>query len=87
MANNQKFYHTYDKATKNKLTFFREYFKEAFPVFLNSNRFKGVFVCDFFSGAGKDEKGEYGTGLLILDAVKECCKTIRQKKQRYTNYS
>lgn len=69
----------FDQGTQSKLTFFNEYFKEAFPVFLHSPYLDGIYICDFFAGAGMDCNGMYGTPLLTLDGIKGYCRQRSQK--------
>ena len=62
--------HTFDEATKLKLTIFGECFKEWLPVFLSKRTFKGIALYDFFAGPGRDIKGEKGSPLIIIDEIK-----------------
>lgn len=70
----------FDQGTQSKLTFFREYFREAFPVFLYAQYIDGIYICDFFAGAGMDNQGIYGSPLLILDGIKSYC--LQREKQK-----
>lgn len=70
----------FDQGTQSKLTFFREYFREAFPVFLYHKYLDGIYICDFFAGAGMDNQGIYGSPLLILDGMKSYCLQREKRK-------
>ena len=72
----------YDRNTKTKLNIFDKYFNEAFPVFVHSPNVKEIFICDFFAGQGKDEQGNFGTSLNILDSIKKHCVNIVKNSKK-----
>ncbi len=57
----------FDKATKLKLSIFRECFKEWLPVFIHNQFVKRNFIYDFFSGSGKDKEGNPGSPIILLE--------------------
>lgn len=72
MSNKNHFSKTFDDGTKAKLEIFRNYFNEWLPVFISSeknNYWKNIFIYDFFSGEGMDCDKNYGSPLIILDAL------------------
>jgi three-Cys-motif partner protein len=65
----------FTEGTLLKLDIFAECFREWFPVFINDNYTKGVYVVDFFAGSGKDPEGKLGSPLLLLKEAKgDSCK-------------
>lgn len=72
----------FDEATLNKLSIFRECFKEWLPVFINTEFAEKIYIYDFFAGSGKDSEGNYGSPLILLDVAKgEQCKYCNAVKQ------
>lgn len=70
----KNFFEKFDESTLVKLELFENYFKEWLPVFIsNAKKFnwKEIFIYDFFSGAGKDSEGKYGSPLIILSILIE----------------
>lgn len=59
--------------TNVKLSLYKEYLKEWFPVFIAARRpFKKVVnLFDFFCGPGKDSEGTSGSPLIALEILKE----------------
>jgi three-Cys-motif partner protein len=72
----------FDKGTHSKLSVFKEYFKESFPVFLHSTYFEEIFIYDFFAGQGLNAEGEYGTAFNILNEIKPYCDDIRKSNKK-----
>lgn len=59
--------------TNVKLSLYKEYLREWFPVFIAAHRpFKKVVnLFDFFCGPGKDSEGTSGSPLIALEVLKE----------------
>ncbi|MCK0159669.1 three-Cys-motif partner protein TcmP [Allomuricauda sp. F6463D] len=59
--------------TNVKLSLYKEYLKEWFPVFIAAHRpFKKIVnLFDFFCGPGKDSEGKFGSPLITLEILKE----------------
>lgn len=78
---NTEFYKSQSNGTKTKLEIFDRYFRESLPVFIHSPFFEEIYIYDLFAGKGKDENGENGTSLNILNGIVPHCKTIRLKRK------
>lgn len=70
---------TFDEGTRLKLEIFSGYIREWLPVFLSQwkrwQQPQQVNIYDFFAGAGTDEQGNPGSPLLIIQEIKEFCRT------------
>lgn len=74
MSKKDIFSKPFDDGTKAKLEIFKLYLKEWLPVFLSPYEKKywdTIFIYDFFAGEGKDILGNYGSPLIILEALNE----------------
>lgn len=58
----------FDDATIAKLEIFEKYVEVWLPVFIHG-KFESANICDFFAGAGKDERGTLGSPLRILKVI------------------
>lgn len=75
------FSNSFDDGTLLKLEIFSGYIREWLPVFLTRWRqFNGkmiqpqkVNLYDFFAGAGRDEHGNPGSALLLLNEIRQFC--------------
>lgn len=70
--------------TKNKLDLFQGHAKRFMCVFIRANthdwQTKKVRIYDFFCGPGRDETGQWGSPLLLLDALREFSDDISRNK-------
>jgi three-Cys-motif partner protein len=64
----------FPEETLLKLGIFAKCFKEWFPVFINNQFTKGIYVVDFFAGSGRDSRGHLGSPLHLLNEARgDCC--------------
>lgn len=80
----------FSEETKLKLDIFRECFREWFPVFLHNPYISHLYVYDMFAGSGKDNKGNYGSPLILLQEAKgeerKHCKDLHHKKDAFVTF-
>ncbi len=74
------FYENFGEETKIKLELLSGYIKSWLPVFLMQNHVKNIKIIDFFCGPGKDEAGNYGSPLKILEILDEFYKGSLSEK-------
>ncbi len=79
--------HTFDEATKLKLTIFGECFKEWLPVFLHDKYTRAVHIYDFFAGSGTDTSGYLGSPLILLNEAKGEEKKYCQKAEKTISFT
>lgn len=70
---------SFREGTKLKLDVFRRYIREYVSVFMtdspNLNHLESVNIFDFFSGPGCDVEGNAGTPFIIIDEIRNYCKS------------
>lgn len=69
----------FDDGTQTKLYLFEKYFESWLPTFLYS-KFEEIYICDFFSGPGKDLDNNLGSPLIILKIIKTYKEQIKDKR-------
>ncbi|MDR1497640.1 MAG: three-Cys-motif partner protein TcmP [Puniceicoccales bacterium] len=76
MSNNNFYEKPYDEGTISKLKIFELYAQEWIPVFTAKPEpdYNELHIFDFFSGPGRDMKGEIGSPLRILRQLKNYSK-------------
>jgi three-Cys-motif partner protein len=69
-----------------KLEIFTKCFREWLPVFIYDRFTKGIFIVDFFSGSGRDSKGNPGYPLLLLNEARgtncEYCNAVSKNAKK-----
>jgi len=72
----------FDEGTQVKLSILNNYLHEWIPVFTAKRQtfWKKIYIYDFFAGEGKDAAGNYGSPLIILDALRKHCNDIASKQ-------
>lgn len=72
---------SFDEGTQIKLQVVRDYLKQWLPVFIIKRDllWKNIFIYDFFAGEGTDVVGHQGSPLIILDEIRNYCKTIQDR--------
>lgn len=58
----------FDDGTKTKLTLYKNYLEEWFPVFIKSGKFE-INIFDFFSGPGLNKFGEKGSPIITIGVI------------------
>lgn len=66
-----KFFEEFDEVTKVKLDLFRYYIREWLAVFMTDKNFRHFAMLDYFCGPGRDEQGNVGTPLIILEEIQK----------------
>nr|WP_319400896.1 three-Cys-motif partner protein TcmP [uncultured Carboxylicivirga sp.] len=71
----------FDEGTLVKLELLKLYVRGWLPVFITRHNivWKDIFIYDFFSGAGKDSTGKFGSPLIILNELRGYCPSIMEK--------
>lgn len=74
----------FSSETMLKLEIFRQYIRKWIPVFLTRKKdgrqlSKYIKIYDFFAGKGKDNKGNLGSPLIIIDELKNYLQTHCEK--------
>ncbi len=62
----------FDEGSATKLALFQAYAQEWLPVFLSPRfRRQTITIVDYFAGPGRDNTGQLGTPLLLLEKIRE----------------
>lgn len=71
MSNSKFFNQPFDEESLLKLEIYKDYVNEWLPVFISKHDpvTKTVNIFDFFSGAGTDSAGKFGSPLIVLEAL------------------
>jgi three-Cys-motif partner protein len=81
----------FSEETELKLDIFRECFREWYPVFLNDHFVRGVYIYDMFAGSGRDQVGNPGSPLVLLEEAKgdkkQYCTRLHEGKIPYVYFA
>jgi three-Cys-motif partner protein len=69
----------YDAGTKLKLDILSKYLVEWFPVMVNTDFFRTIYLYDFFAGSGTDSTGYHGSPIIMLTHLIENCSKLKEK--------
>ena len=69
--NEKDFYKSFSEETNLKLEILSNYLEEWLPVFLMGKYIEKIRILDFFCGPGKDQQGQPGSPVVILEVIKK----------------